>query len=214
MLLRRRSHVRIVLGRPIRILKIGMLIARARDSSGRIRYRGLLCGVGLTRQWKGWGSYYSRLIVVHNNSLHNKFAMLRHAARLDFKIDHSVRATLCLNLCFNQKMKRFLIGLFLVFVSIQTSFATISSYCEKEVISASHIAHHEHNDSSKSAVNDSSNSNDSDCTICHLAHSPALGYFLMPILSLTGAQFDGTPAELFITISHKPPEKPNWFDLA
>jgi hypothetical protein len=41
-------------------------------------------------------------------------------------------------------MKKILIALALLALSIQTSYATIAGYCQEEQGSAMHVAHHEH----------------------------------------------------------------------
>ena len=71
-------------------------------------------------------------------------------------------------------MRKILIILALLALSIQTSYATVSAYCQEEHAAASHVSHHEHEKPASIASASDSASYDSDCGVCHLAHSPAL----------------------------------------
>ena len=47
-------------------------------------------------------------------------------------------------ICYKWQMRKILITLALLALSIQTSYATIAGYCQDEQGSAMHVAHHEH----------------------------------------------------------------------
>ncbi len=118
-----------------------------------------------------------------------------------------------LGMCFNSNMRNIAISLIVLALSIQTSFAAITSYCHQEPVTASHLAHYDHDSKSKETSN-LSKSTDSDCSVCHLAHS-----FLIPltanyVINLPEFIYPEYRSSYLRAISLDPPEKPNWFTLA
>ena len=111
-------------------------------------------------------------------------------------------------------MRKFLIILALLALSIQTSYATVATYCQEERTAASHAAHHEHEKPVSIASASDSASYDSDCGVCHLAHSPALHSTFTISIATTIFHYEDARVEFLVDISPAPPEKPNWFDLA
>ncbi len=118
-----------------------------------------------------------------------------------------------LGMCFNSNMRNIAISLIVLALSIQTSFAAITSYCHQEPVTASHLAHYDHDSKSKETSN-LSKSTDSDCSVCHLAHS-----FLIPltanyVINLPEFIYPEYRSSYLRAISLDPPEKPNWLTLA
>ncbi len=118
-----------------------------------------------------------------------------------------------LGMCFNSNMRNIAISLVVLALSIQTSFAAITSYCHQEPVTASHLAHYDHDSKSKETSN-LSKSTDSDCSVCHLAHS-----FLIPltanyVINLPEFIYPEYRSSYLRAISLDPPEKPNWLTLA
>ncbi len=118
-----------------------------------------------------------------------------------------------LGMCFNSNMRNIAISLIVLALSIQTSFAAITSYCHQEPVTASHLAHYDHDSKSKETSN-LSKSTDSDCSVCHLAHS-----FLIPltanyVINLPEFIYSEYRSSYLRGISLDPPEKPNWLTLA
>jgi len=111
-------------------------------------------------------------------------------------------------------MRKILIILALLALSIQTSYATVAAYCQEERIAASHAAHHEHEKVASSASSSDSASYDSDCGVCHLAHSPALNSTFSISITSTIFHYEDTHVDFLIDVSSAPPEKPNWLALA
>ncbi len=118
-----------------------------------------------------------------------------------------------LGMCCNSNMRNIAISLVVLALSIQTSFAAITSYCHQEPVTASHLAHYDHDSKSKETSN-LSKSTDSDCSVCHLAHS-----FLIPstanyVINLPEFIYSEYRSSYLRGISLDPPEKPNWLTLA
>lgn len=111
-------------------------------------------------------------------------------------------------------MRKILIILALLALSIQTSYAMVAAYCQEERIAASHAAHHEHEEVASSTSSSDSASYDSDCGVCHLAHSPALHSTFTISIATTIFHYEDARVEFLVNISPPRPEKPNWFDLA
>lgn len=105
--------------------------------------------------------------------------------------------------------------LVLLALSIQTSFAVVSSYCQEEQV-ASRFAHHEHGDDAIKEVSSvNSNSGDTDCGVCHLAHSPYFSRsFSFTLIQAVSTHFFESEPYLLKGITPHPPEKPNWLALA
>jgi hypothetical protein len=111
-------------------------------------------------------------------------------------------------------MRKILIILALLALSIQTSYATVAAYCQEEQATASHVSHHEHEKPASIASASDSTGYDSDCGVCHLAHSPALhSTFTIPIAT-TIFHYEDARLEFLVDISPHRPEKPNWLALA
>jgi hypothetical protein len=108
-------------------------------------------------------------------------------------------------------MRKILIILALLALSIQTSYATVSAYCQEEQAAASHVSHHEHEKPVSIASASDSASYDSDCGVCHLAHSPALH---STFIATTIFHYEDARVEFLVDISPHRPEKPNWLALA
>ena len=118
-----------------------------------------------------------------------------------------------LEICSNSNMRNIAISLVVLALSIQTSFAAITSYCHQEPVTASHLAHYDHNSKSKE-TSSLSKSTDSDCSVCHLAHS-----FLIPltanyVINVPEFIYPEYRSSYLRAISLDPPEKPNWLTLA
>ena len=111
-------------------------------------------------------------------------------------------------------MRKFLIILALLALSIQTSYATIAGYCQDEQGSAMHVAHHEHEAVATTASASDSVAADSDCGVCHLAHSPALNSSFSVSITATTFHYESAQVEFLVDFSPAPPEKPNWISLA
>ncbi len=111
-------------------------------------------------------------------------------------------------------MRKILITLALLALSIQTSYATIAGYCQEEQASAMHVAHHEHEEAAATVSASDSVSGDSDCGICHLAHSPALNSSFSVSITATTFHYESAQVEFLVDFSPAPPEKPNWISLA
>ncbi len=111
-------------------------------------------------------------------------------------------------------MRKILIILALLALSIQTSYATVSAYCQEERAAASHVSHHEHEEPANIASASDSTSYDSDCGVCHLAHSPALHSTFTISIATTIFHYEDARVEFLVNISPPPPEKPNWLALA
>ena len=111
-------------------------------------------------------------------------------------------------------MKKILIALALLALSIQTSYATIAGYCQEEQGSAVHVAHHEHEAVAAAVSASDSVAADSDCGVCHLAHSPALKSSFSVSIAATAFHYESAQVEFLIDFSPAPPEKPNWISLA
>ena len=111
-------------------------------------------------------------------------------------------------------MRKFLIILALLALSIQTSYATVAGYCQEELTAASHAAHHEHEEVASNASTSDSASYDSDCGVCHLAHSPALNSTFSISIASTIFHYEDTRVDFLVDVSPTPPEKPNWLALA
>ncbi len=111
-------------------------------------------------------------------------------------------------------MRKILITLALLALSIQTSYATIAGYCQEEQASAMHVAHHEHEEAAATVSASDSVSGDSDCGICHLAHSPALNSSFSVSITATTFHYESAQVEFLVDFSPAPPEKPNWMALA
>ena len=109
-------------------------------------------------------------------------------------------------------MRKILIILALLALSIQTSYAT--AYCQEERIATSHAAHHEHEEVASNASTSDSASYDSDCGVCHLAHSPALNSTFSISITSPIFHYEDTRVDFLVDVSPAPPEKPNWFALA
>jgi len=110
-------------------------------------------------------------------------------------------------------MRKFLMILTLLILSVQTSFASVSSYCQEELVPSAHFAHHEHENLVVNASANDSSSFDSDCSVCHLAHSPALHSTFSISIASTISHFEDSQVEFLVDISPVPPEKPNWLAL-
>jgi hypothetical protein len=111
-------------------------------------------------------------------------------------------------------MRKILIILALLALSIQTSYATVAAYCQEEQATASHVSHHEHEKPASITSASDSTGYDSDCGVCHLAHSPALhSTFTIPIAT-TIFHYEDARLEFLVDISPHRPEKPNWLALA
>ena len=117
-------------------------------------------------------------------------------------------------ICFNSKVRKLLITLALLVLSIQISYATVAAYCQEERASASHVAHHEHEEVASNASTSDSASYDSDCGVCHLAHSPALNSTFSISITSPIFHYEDTRVDFLVDVSPAPPEKPNWFALA
>ena len=118
-----------------------------------------------------------------------------------------------LKICCNTNMRNIAITLVVLALSIQTSFAAITSYCHHEPVAASHLAHYDHDSKSKETSN-LSKSSDSDCSVCHLAH-----LFLIPltanyVINVPEFIYPEYRSSYLRAISLDPPEKPNWLTLA
>jgi len=111
-------------------------------------------------------------------------------------------------------MRKLLITLALLALSIQISYATVAAYCQEERASASHVAHHEHEEVASNASTSDSASYDSDCGVCHLAHSPALNSTFSISITSPIFHYEDTRVDFLVDVSPAPPEKPNWFALA
>ena len=111
-------------------------------------------------------------------------------------------------------MRKILIILALLALSIQTSYATVAAYCHEERIATSHAAHHEHEEVAISASSSDSASYDFDCGVCHLAHSPALNSTFSISITSTIFHYDDIRVDFLVDVSPAPPEKPNWLALA
>ncbi|QWD85984.1 cobalt-zinc-cadmium resistance protein [Polynucleobacter asymbioticus] len=111
-------------------------------------------------------------------------------------------------------MRKILIILALLALSIQTSYATVSAYCQEERAAASHVSHHEHEKPVSIASASDSASYDSDCGVCHLAHSPALHSTFTISVTSTVFHYEDARLEFLVDISPHRPEKPNWLALA
>ena len=111
-------------------------------------------------------------------------------------------------------MRKLLITLALLVLSIQTSYATVAAYCQEEQASASHVAHHEHEEVASNVSTSDSASYDSDCGVCHLAHSPALHSTFSISVTSTVFHYEDARLEFLVDISPHRPEKPNWLALA
>jgi len=111
-------------------------------------------------------------------------------------------------------MRKFLIILALLVLSIQTSYATVAAYCQEERTVASHAAHHEHEEVAINASSSDSASYDSDCGVCHLAHAPALNSTFSISITSTIFHYEDTLVDFLVDVSPAPPEKPNWLALA
>jgi len=114
----------------------------------------------------------------------------------------------------NSLMRKILITLALLALSIQTSYATIAGYCQEEQGSAMHVAHHEHEAVAAAVSASDSVAADSDCGVCHLAHSPALKSSFSVSIAATAFHYESAQVEFLIDFSPAPPEKPNWISLA
>ncbi|MBU3611285.1 cobalt-zinc-cadmium resistance protein [Polynucleobacter sp. MG-27-Goln-C1] len=110
-------------------------------------------------------------------------------------------------------MRKILIILALLALSIQTSYAMVAAYCQEERIAASHAAHHEHEEVASSTSSSDSVSYDSDCGVCHLAHSPALNSTFSISIASTALHYEDARVDFLVDISPAPPEKPNWLSL-
>ena len=113
-----------------------------------------------------------------------------------------------------KSMKKILIALALLALSIQTSYATIAGYCQEEQGSAMHVAHHEHEAVAAAVSASDSVAADSDCGVCHLAHSPALKSSFSVSIAATAFHYESAQVEFLVDFSPAPPEKPNWISLA
>lgn len=111
-------------------------------------------------------------------------------------------------------MRKILIILALLALSIQTSYATVSAYCQEEQAAASHVSHHEHEKPASIASASDYASYDSDCGVCHLAHSPALHSTFSISVTSTVFHYEDARLEFLVNISPPRPEKPNWLALA
>jgi hypothetical protein len=111
-------------------------------------------------------------------------------------------------------MKKILIALALLALSIQTSYATIAGYCQEEQGSAMHVAHHEHKEAAATFSANDFVAADSDCGVCHLAHSPALKSSFSVSIAATTFHYESAQVEFLVDFSPAPPEKPNWISLA
>lgn len=111
-------------------------------------------------------------------------------------------------------MRKILIILALLALSIQTSYATVATYCQEERTAASHAAHHEHEEVASNTATSNPVSYDSDCGVCHLAHSPALNSTFSISATSTIFHYEDARVEFLVDISPAPPEKPNWLALA
>ena len=111
-------------------------------------------------------------------------------------------------------MRKILISLVLLALSIQTSYATVVAYCQEAQVTTSYAAHHEHDKQESDVLSKNSVTNDSECGVCHLAHSPALHSTSSISIATISSHFENTPVEFLVNTSLPPPEKPNWFALA
>ena len=117
-------------------------------------------------------------------------------------------------ICYKLQMRKILITLALLALSIQTSYATIAGYCQEEQGSAMHIAHHEHEEAAATVSASDSVAADSDCGVCHLAHTPALNSSFSVSITATNFHYESSQVEFLVDFSPTPPEKPNWISLA
>lgn len=111
-------------------------------------------------------------------------------------------------ICFNSKVRRLLITLALLVLSIQISYATVAAYCQEERASASHVAHHEHEEVASNASTSDSASYDSDCGVCHLAHSPALNSTFSISITSPIFHYEDTRVDFLVDVSPAPPKNP------
>ena len=111
-------------------------------------------------------------------------------------------------------MRKLLITLALLVLSIQISYATVAAYCQEEQAAASHVSHHEHEKPVSIASASDSASYDSDCGVCHLAHSPALNSTFSISITSPIFHYEDTRVDFLVDVSPAPPEKPNWLALA
>ncbi len=114
----------------------------------------------------------------------------------------------------NSLMRKILITLALLALSIQTSYATIAGYCQDEQGSAMHVAHHEHEAVATTVSASEFVAADSDCGVCHLAHSPALKSSYSVSITSTTFHYLSAQVKFLVDFSPTPPEKPNWMALA
>ena len=117
-------------------------------------------------------------------------------------------------MCYKTFMRKILIILALLALSIQTSYATVAAYCQEEQAATSHVSHHEHEKPASIASASDSTGYDSDCGVCHLAHSPALHSTFIISIATNIFHYEDTRVEFLVNISPPPPEKPNWYGLA
>ena len=118
-----------------------------------------------------------------------------------------------LEICFNYVMRNIAMSLFVLALSIQTSFAAITSYCHQEPVTGTQLAHYDHDSKSKETSN-LSKSTDSDCNVCHLAHSFLIPHTADYVINVPEFIYPEYRSSYLRAISLDPPEKPNWLTLA
>ena len=118
-----------------------------------------------------------------------------------------------LEICSDSNMRNIAISLVVLALSIQTSFAAITSYGHQEPVTACHLAHYDHDSKSKETSN-LSGSTDSDCSVCHLAHSLLIPLTANYVINVPEFIYPEYRSSYLIAISPDPPEKPNWLTLA
>jgi len=120
-------------------------------------------------------------------------------------------------------MRRFFAIILLALLPFQFTWAAVAAYCGHESgVAAQHFGHHEHQHHADAGANQvdgdaagkALSGNDLDCGHCH-GNCSGMPTPLNDVKPLDVASHPGTPVEGIVrTLTHSPPERPQWVPLA